>query len=472
MNKRLERISRHLKNLVLKEKRKSPYLGVRAVAALLKEKYKVDISKSAVHSILSSQGIKEKKGRKQSLLMYRKQEIEILGLLLLRCIDSEVGLFEHIAGELGVYFAKVEQNLLRKIIMLVSFSSFCKEDPRKKCFLRTAGFYTFPSRKIDYFSKRIRDCKPAINLQGLRKNLNLVSTVKFYFENNDVGYCDGRFSTFWDSPCYMRDFFAPIRVVKRKINWMLKNKVVMVNYTKSFDYLSPLILRFANGLISGLKKIELLTEKEEVLEELRFTPFKPDFFFGYYPKILSKGIVLIGKQPRFKKLSWLGEDIFYVSLLTKFLQPKEKQGVTFNNVLIAPKKKFLPFWGLVTNKKQGIEPFLKQYLLYWPYMEKSFSQEMEIMEKFYSTKLEKKDLSEFIPQTIVFEEKEDFARIGEILASIFNQRIGEIELKSTKGKLILGKDFCKIMIRSFPAQIKKKFNDACLYLDEKRAFLV
>ncbi|MFH1939857.1 MAG: hypothetical protein ABIK21_06915, partial [bacterium] len=194
MNKRGERIKLHLRKLVLKEKRKSPYLGVRAVAGLLKEKYRVDISKSAVHSILSSQGIKEKKGRKQSLLMYRKQEIEILGLLLLRCIDSEVGLFEHIAGELGVYFAKVEQNLLKKIIMLVSFSSFCKEDPRKKCFLRMVGLYTFPSRKVDYFSKRIRDCKPAINLQGLRKNLNLVSTVKFYFENNDVGYCDGRFS--------------------------------------------------------------------------------------------------------------------------------------------------------------------------------------------------------------------------------------------------------------------------------------
>lgn len=471
-------VNSSLKRLVLKEKRKAPYLGVRLLANLLKEKYKVSLSKSAIHKILKNKGIKEGKGRKSSLLVYKKREIENCGLILLRCIDFEVGIFEYLAQELRIYFPKIKIELLEKLITLLSFSSFLdmslKESIKKsRGLLRLVDLYQLPHLKVNYFLKRLTDYKPVIGLVKLGENLKFVSTLKISFKNGYVSYLDAKLSTFWDGPCQLQYFYSPLKATKTRLAQMLEENVIMVAYTKSFDYISTSVVNFLGGLESGIERIGFLAEKNRLLEEQKFSSFKPYFFIGYYPKILAKGFVFLEEVKRFKGFSW--EDIekfYYTTVLTRFLQLKERKGFILNNVLISRKITSLPSWGILTNKRGDLTGLFERYLELWPYREKSFLEEIQLLEKSLVAQETGAKEQVILPEYIGLEKEEDFSKIAQFLGSFFKQRIGEYEVKKRVGRLILSKNLLKILLKEVPLEIKNSFNKTSLYLGKRRAFLL
>jgi len=476
-----KKVTPALKKLVLQEKRKAPHLGVRLLSELLANKHKISLSKSAVNKILISFGLKDKKGRKKSLLIYKAKGLTHCGLLLLRCLDYQVGIFDYLSQELKEYFPKINKDLLKRLIILSSFSSLINEEPEKSTkregFLRLAGLEHFPARKMDYFRQQLSQCKPKIDLRPLKKNLVCVSTIKILFNNGYCGHFDAKMSTFWSGPCKMEKFFQPLRAATKLIEQMIENKTIIIGYTKSFGYLSPLTFDFLKAMDKGIKQVDFLDERGKVLKKLKVNLPKACFFIGYYPEILNKGVVSIGKPKRFKSFFWEGIGEFQcTSSLTRFSQPGRKQELMLNNVLIKQGVSSLPFWSLLTgsisSNKARVATFLKKYLYLWPNAEKSFIDDMRAIEKsVFAPPKDRGDLAKMLPKSLIFKDLLDFARVGQILSIIFKEMIWGWEPKNKEGDFAIGKDYLRISLKKIPHEAKKRFNNGRFYLDGKRAFL-
>ena len=84
--------------------------------------------------------------------------------------------------------------LLEKLIILASFSHLIGDDILKteeeKGFLRLVGWRSLPKLKVIYFKEQLAKLKPKVNLEPLKDSLAFVSTIKFHFNNDYIGYCD------------------------------------------------------------------------------------------------------------------------------------------------------------------------------------------------------------------------------------------------------------------------------------------
>ena len=470
-----------IRKIILQERRRNPHLGVRPLSELLKKRHKVMLSKSAISKILTSSGLKDKKGRKNSLLIYKGKSLTHCGLFLLRCLDYQVGIFDHLSQELKEYFPKINKELLKRLIILASFSALINEDSKKSArregFLRLAGLGHFPARKMDYFKDQLSQYKPKVDLKPLKNNLVRVSTIKFFFNNGHCSHFDAKMSTLWGGLCKMEQFFLPLRAASKLIEQMIEDKTIILGYTKSFGYLSPLTFDFLKAMDKGIKKIEFLDERGKVLKELKVDLSKISFFIGYYPEILNKGVTSIGRPKRFKSFFWEGVgELLCASSLARFSQPERKQELMLNNVLIKQGASFLPSWGLLTgsisSKKTRVASFLKRYLYLWPNAEKSFIDDMRVIEKSIFNPSEDRDyLAKMLPKSLVFKDSLDFARVGQLLSVIFKEMIWGWEPKNKEGDFAIGKDYLRISLKKVPREVKKRFNNGRFYLDGRRAFI-
>jgi hypothetical protein len=252
---------------------------------------------------------------------------------------------------------------------------------------------------------------------------------------------------------------------------MLKDKLIMVNYTQSFNCLSPLAIAFIEGLFSGIKKAEFLGTDNRVLDSLDCGLSRPVFLIGYYPKTFAKGTILLEKEKKLKKISLLKE-LFYTSALTRFAQAKTDKGIVLNNILLKSRESLAASWGLLSDKRANFEPFLEKYLCLWPDRDKTFLADMKIIENSFFTKEEENDLAGLIPGSITIEKEADLAKIAEILLSLFKAEVADFDFKGKPGQIIIGKGYCRIILKNIPGQIKQKFNALGLYLGSRRAFLV
>jgi len=476
-----KKIDSTLRKIVLQERRRAPHLGVRPLSELLKKKHKIIISKSVISKIIVSSGLKEKKGRKKSLLIYKGKGLSHCGLFLLHCMDYQIGIFDYLTKELKEYFPKINKKLVRQLIVLFSFSSLINQRPRdsvkREGFLRLAGLGHFPARKVDYFSYQLSQYKPKIDLGPLKKNLVPVSTVKIYFNNGHCSYLDAKMSTLWNGPCKLEQYFLPLGAVTKLIGKMIEDKTIIIGYTKSFGHLSPLTFDFLKAMDKGIKQIEFLDKEEKILKELKVNLSKVSFFIGYYPDILNKGVTPMGRPKRFKSFFWEGiGELLCTSSLTRFSQLEQKQELMLNNVLIKQGASLLPSWGLLTgsisSKKAKIALFLKKYLYSWPKAEKNFIDDMRFIEKSISNNFKSKgDLNKILPNSLTFKDLIDFSRVGQVLSVIFKEMIWGWEPKNKAGSFVIGKDYLKISFKKIPKEVKKRFNNGGFYLDGRRAFI-
>ena len=95
-------------------------------------------------------------------------------------------------SELKVYFPRISKDLLKKLIIASTLSSFLGKDVRESIkeegFLKLVGLSRLPLRKIDFFNERLKEYTPTINLKPVKENIRMVSTIKFYFKNGTYGF--------------------------------------------------------------------------------------------------------------------------------------------------------------------------------------------------------------------------------------------------------------------------------------------
>ncbi len=473
-----QKLTPKLKTLILREKKKAPYLSSRKLALILANKYNIKLSKSTIHNLLKNKGVKEKPGRKKAYLPYRARIVAPCGLMLLRALDSQIGLFDCLTDQLKKYFPKIKLELFNKLIILASFSFLLDKksqaDLRKSGFLRLIGLRQLPSRTISYFNQTIANKNPIIDLTQLKQDLQTVSAVKFYFQNRFLGFSDARLSTFWEKAPKLEDFSLSLKVCRQRLKKMLDQNLIVIGYTRSFNYLSRETINFLEGLNSGLVRIEFLTAKGEVVDQLKPSAAAVSFVFGYSPQIFSP--TLKSRSGKFKRFlnQQLGE--FFLSRSQASFQPlKQREEISLDNIEI---KKGLSSvsWGLLASlssakKTAVLANCLTEYLYLWPYIIEDFFKEIEVAQGQASFGKNKANLAKMLPKKLVLLKPIDFVRVGQILSILFKELVGGWEPRHKSGTYSLRKGYVKITLKQAPAKLKRAFNQLGFYIDNRRAFL-
>ncbi|MCF7907275.1 MAG: hypothetical protein K9L86_00140 [Candidatus Omnitrophica bacterium] len=474
------KINSTTRNLVLRENNKAPYLGVRGLAVILATKYKLTLSKSSIHNILKNKGVKSDLGRKPAKLAHALRMVEPCGLMVLRALDSEIGLFDYLSDELKKYFSDLDRSQLKQLIVLSSFSFLVDKNIRaslrKSGFLRVVGLRQLPAKIVDQFNQTITNKHPIVSLSKLKKELRPVSAVKFYFKDGSQGFSDGRLATFWDRPSNSEDFSLPLRVVHQRLQKMFEQKVLIIGYTRSFNYLSQAAANFSKGIKSGLAKVELIDLKGEVCDQLKPLDSELSLVFGYSPQILVPVDFPRVRLKKFKRFldQELGE-FYLLNTPTTFTFPKQNQELRLDNIQIKKGNSSVS-WGFLAflpkiSKRSNLAGILTQYLYLWPYVVDEFFREVEAAEGRGRLSLTGGSPMKILPEKLIFTQPIDFVRVGQILSALFKELIGGWEPRLKSGTLSLRKGYIKIVLKQVPVKIKKAFNRSCLYIDNRRAFL-
>lgn len=481
------KIKAAIKTLILRLSRKSGHLGLRGISRVLRQKYNLIVSKSSIAAILKEKGFQQTRGRKPAILEHKERINQQCGLLLLLCLDSHLGLIDHVAHELKVLMPQLGQEQLKKILIFQSFSIFALpalqgrqgqdgllSPELTKDFLRLCGLSRLPRQALADFKKTIEHKKPTIFLQAVRQKLNLISTLKFYFADKSTGFTDGRMTTFWDDICRFERFYFPLQAVLARLEQMLKDNVLIIGYTKSFEYLSRLTLDFVKGIKSGIEKIELLDKDGNVIRSMKLVRQKIVLVFGYCPAIVTKGIVVFPGGRRLSKISAERVFEFYASTaLVRFSQPAE---LFLSQILLKEHFASAFQWGVfstISNKSRQLVPFLKKYLYMWRYVADDFFKDMEAIQKAV-VEHEKKPalLSNMLPRRLQFNTVTDCVRISQILSVLFKEIVYGWESKAKSGAFSLGKEALYIYLEAVPPQLKKHFNSSGFTFAKRPAILV
>ena len=456
------KLNSFIKKIILKEKKKNPHLGVRKLKILLEKKYNLSVSKSSIHNLLKRKNYS--KVASQSLL-YLKSKIKYPILIILSSIDSYFDIYSNIKEELKFYFPLLEEEILKGIIKFLSFSSFIggtlKNNLKNRGLLNILEVKNLSQKNLNYFLEKIDKYKPLVSLEKTINNMEPVSTIKFYSPKG-ICFCDARFFTFWDSLCNIEYFFSYLFSTKKILEDMIKNKIFMCYYTKSFECLSPLFFNFIDCLSSGIRNVDFLDISGRVLERFELNDIKFSFFIGYYPKALEYRLV---KESDFKRVFSLDGDIYYSYNLSKF-KIKDNREVVFKNILL--RKKTIR-WGIITNIENNLEVIIKKYLTLWPYLDEGFTRDLKIIES-YILKNTDKTKEKLILQNLAFKIPYDFIKIIDILYRFLRENIGDLEAKT--GELIICKNFYKFIIPNLSSSFKNSFNNFYFYYKNKRIFLM
>jgi len=467
------KLTPELRKIILKEKRKSPHIGVREIAAILADKYKAKLSKSLIHNLLKNKGLKDKPGRKSGP-SFQGRKVEPCGFLLLRALDSQVGLLDYLAERLETNFSELNPERLKKIITLASFSFFHakteKTNLRKTGLLRLAGIYQISKKELELFNQTILAKQPVVNLDGLKKELEPVSAIKFIFKNGSFGFSDGRLATFWDKPQALESFSSPLRVVRQKIQNMLAQKVLLIGYTKSFNYLSATAFNFLRGLNSGLTALEFLGPAGKALDRLKLSPNSISLIFGYSPQLFMPPATHQGPH-KFKRF-------FHEEVGELFLakQPAafrlEGTTITLSHIQIKNNLNSSVFWGLLGNASLRELSSISRYFYLWPYLSDDFFKETEMMAQIQKvSRPNGLNFAKMLPQKVVFTQPIDFIRVGQILSLLFKETVQGWEPKEKAGNFSRGKNYVKITLRQAPPALKRAFNQAVFEIDGRPAFI-
>jgi hypothetical protein len=476
-----KRIPSTTRNIVIRQYKLVPFCGVRELSLKLKKDHGIVISKSSISNILKNKGLKQTLGRKEARPRYLSSQYAECGLFLLRALDSHLGLIENIALQISPIFSGLSKETLKKILIFIAFSQFCGKDFKKsrsiKDFLRLSGFSRAPVNSLNYFHETLIKHKLVVDLSSVIANTQLVSTVKFVFNNGSVGFSDAQLTTFWDDCCRFERFFSPIKSVILKLSRMIKDKVFIIGYTKSFGFLSPTTSVFIKGVSSGIKRIEIMDTQGKSILEIPLKNSNISFLFGYSPRILDDGIKHVSGSNRIRKVSTEKGFEFYGKISqVRIAESNSKNYLFLSNTVITDNTTARFNWGIFSTAPKSRSNFLfyiRRYLYVWKYVSDDFFKDMEAIEKSAFGHEEKcSNVSRMLPKKLVLCELKDFAKIGQILSILFKEIVGPWEPKAKKGSWRVHKEAIYVHLDKIPEHVKKSFNKSSFCMGKKPIIIV
>jgi len=254
---------------------------------------------------------------------------------------------------------------------------------------------------------------------------------------------------------------------------------VIIGYTRSFGYLSLRSFHCLEGFKAGLEKIALLDQKGRVLVEMAPKKPKIGLIFGYSTQIVSLGVSYSLAPKRLQRFFWEELGQFYSRKAGAKFTSAQGQELAVDNILVSREAKTSPSWGIVSTlplggKDSNLPRVLKDYFYAWPCLSQDFFREMRALDQSLAAPAapEGNDLAKMLPQRLVISQPLDLVRVGQVLSAMFKEVVWGWEPKGKSGNFTIAKDHIRIFLKDTPLKVKKKFNQAGLYLGEKRIFII
>jgi hypothetical protein len=372
-----------IKTFIVEQKKKDANLSCRKLSLLITKKFKINISKSSINSLIKQAGLSSSIGRRRKR---RKQlrEAEGLGTILLKGIDSLFMGSITLNKVIQAKFPKIEDAcLLEGLLYLPLFKQASQE-----ALPQNSGLWPLIGKNYNYQTliSYLNDLQGVTTLAAdiLKVISDLSQDVWFItltLIDNSVLYLDGQLRTVWSTPRIPHDFSSTLYKLKSYIENYFKGNSPFILFTapgynlptrEFFDFLFTL-----EAERNTITKITLYGNKMELLEAIPVYGFrKKQYILGLWPwqfeKYRELNIFSEFSSFYFEPL----QENFYIAEARIYLtQPKINQRVTLRTCVLKKNlagKVDLFIVSNITQEQLSTEDVVRLYLSHWPNLEEGF----------------------------------------------------------------------------------------------------
>jgi len=422
-----------IKDYILELKRSNPSLSCRKITALILDKFKLEISKSSVNSIIKEAGLSSSIGRRLKKKRHKPDKPTLLledkvePLKNLPQVSSENLIEKPIEKPLEVIpEAQVEKpheevaakpievpvdKPVEKPIPVEAYStgaillkaadsllggSYYISDAIKGRFLPNnleALAKIEPLLYGDLFGWNANEALPYLNalqqvkglpseiLTTMSNQFQEVRFLKVILSDNAEFYLDGQLYTVWSTPHIPFDFSATIYNIKGYINKFLTENVPLVLFSAAgYEVPTKEFFDLISGIAAEEKRISRFTLYNNKLKELEVIPFarasKRLLVFGLWPWqfVQYRKVKSIGEFRPFT-FAPLKENLYLANIEIELTQPNVNKRVTLTGCALKKtpnEKTFLVVLSNLLPKEARYEEVVNIYLNRWPNLEEAF----------------------------------------------------------------------------------------------------
>ncbi|MDD5081639.1 MAG: helix-turn-helix domain-containing protein [Candidatus Omnitrophica bacterium] len=342
-------------------------LSVRKISDKVKHKFGISISKSYVASILQPSGKSRKTGRKNEVIKYKRKEFPC-GFIFLAAFSDLLGFFEQISNLIKNKLPSVTETDIQNYLKYIGLKNFlvAKNLLLKDSEIAYISQVSLSERSNIQLVEKVLATTPInIGKTFFCDKVKPVAHLKMFFTDGTELFCDPVFQSLYDKLPDVITNYALISEVRRKIKTFFKERVFYIGHIERIDSISEVFINFAQGVTSGINKIEAIDISGKTIETYKFGDKKLSFIAGYYPKQLNKKLESIDKI-KYKSIHTISGTFAYTSIMARFGLKEGNKEIILNNFILKNRNSKKLIWGLLTNKRTDLESLFKRYFLLWP----------------------------------------------------------------------------------------------------------
>jgi len=393
-----------IKAFIIAQKKKNPGLSCRKLNALILKKFKINVSKSTISSLIKQLGLSSPIGRRRKP---RRSVIEAAGLgsALLKAVDLLLG------GSMAINQAIREKlphltdsSLLEGLLYLPLF-----KDLDSDALADDSGLWSLLGKRYTYaalisYLNELQGVKTLTTdiYQAIAPLFQDVWFVKLTLADNSILYLDGQLRTVWSTPNIPYDFASTLYKSNSYINNYFKNTHPLILFSApGYDSPTKEFFEFLAGLQSGSNKIVKVTLYGNKMEEIEVARIiaeeKKHYLFGVWPWQFEK-YRTIEITSDFTRIyfSRQEQDFYLAEAVVKLTQPKINQRLTLRASVLKRSlsgKAILLIVTSIPKEAQSAEAIARLYLNRWPNLEEGFIDFSRKIELFTYTASSRKGFS-------------------------------------------------------------------------------
>jgi hypothetical protein len=374
-----------LKEYIVKLISEKPQLGCRRISVLVEKKFKFKVSKSAVHSVIKSAGIKMPVGRRRKA---RRGKIEAqgLGAIFLKAADYLLG-GKYLIGDSVIEKLSMGEGALAKTEALL-YSPLFFDIKNKVNLSSNLGLWSLISRNFTYdelltYLNELEQVKPFYTdtLRIISRVLREVHCIKVILSDGSSFFLDGQMHTVWSTSYLPHDFATTLYNVKCYIDkYFRQNQPLILFMAPGYDIPTKEFFDFMSCMGLADPQISKIILYGNQFEEVETIPLegaqKRYFIFGLWPWqfVEYRKVQLLGDfQPFY--LETLKQQVYLANVEIELLQAKANKGVMLRGyaLKLRPNDK-ISLVVLSNYERDQIKPqdLLQAYFSQWPNLQEGF----------------------------------------------------------------------------------------------------
>lgn len=363
----MSKISKDIERYVVSRKKTNIDLSCRQISSEITKKFKINLSKSSINSILKANSLSSPVGRRVSSSARLESKINGAGYVFLVGANRLLG----ISGMLASAIKKAHPGIRLRLDTLEAMS---------EAWIMAKAVYNVSLEKIENYSKNelwvllgrrvsqgfLKEYIETIKLLQLINN-DIVTEISSVFEdivcfrvtlaNGTKYFLDGQLKSVWRDEKIPVNFCATNCITKSyKKNGFFQEGPVIVFSSKPEKMLGEEVLDFIlsiDGAVASkrLRKIESLSPSGKVIREESFlVPERRRFMIGAWPWQYKSVLEAEKKTARWRFiLEPLGLDYHYVEDSIKLSQPIHNAEVTIRQIVLKNGAEGQAVIGILTN---------------------------------------------------------------------------------------------------------------------------